>query len=212
MRTVKFDGKDSWDYYELLTLDILTPEPEMKISKIDVPGRDGELDVSEAVAGHVVYYNRQLQFRFRAIGEFICQKIRKDFAADVHGRKIFIEVEDEPHLYYGRCTLRLEVDAGYYLDFAVDVDAEPYKRDTEPRKFKGKITRVGELTFANLGDEYVTPTITTSSNMKITLNGSEGTYPEGSHIAHFSVPKGIYTLQVEGTGNVELEFWEGYFV
>lgn len=212
MRTIKFDGKDSWDYYELLTLSIVTTEPEPKINKMDIPGRDGDLDFSEAVAGHIVYSNRTLEFRFRAIGEFVCQKIREDFLKEVHGKKLTIEVEDEDHLYIGRCTVTLDDNMGYYLDFTVEVDAEPYKRDTEPRLFKSRVNRAGEIVFDNLGDSYVTPTITTSAAMTIQYKGVEASYPAGAHIAHFSAPRGRHVLQVEGTGDIEIEFWEGYFV
>lgn len=214
MRTIKFDGKDSWDYYELLTLSIATTEPEPKISKIDIAGRDGDLDVSEAVAGHIVYSNRELEFGFRAIGddERDCQRIRENFAKDVHGKRKTVEVEDEDHLYIGRCRIELGDNEGYYLDFTVTVDAEPFKRDTEPVIVQQRIVHRGDVTIVNLGDKYVTPTITTDSAVTIECNGVTASYPAGSNIAHFSLPRGKHKIHVEGTTNITVEFWEGYFV
>lgn len=42
--------------------------PEPKFIKVSVPGRDGDLDMSEALTGYTQYHNREIQLRFGIMG------------------------------------------------------------------------------------------------------------------------------------------------
>ena len=211
MRTIKFDGKDSWDWYELLTLSISTEEPEMKESKVDIAGRDGDLDMSEAIAGYPVYYNRKLMFKFRAIGDE-CQKLRGEFVKDVHGKKHLIEVEDEDHMYDGRCKVTIIENRGYYLDLRVDVDAYPYKTDNKEKSYTKTIGGADFIDILNNGDSHAVPTIKTKSRFAVTFAGETTEYPAGTHTALFSIPPGQQRVYFEGEGTVTISFMEGYLV
>lgn len=126
MRTVTFgDGQTSWNSEDLglLTLGIEVQPPEPKFVYVEIAGRDGVLDMSEAVAGRVTYSLAELKFSFRVVDDN-CKAIVNGVIDDLNGQKKTITVsDDEDHEYNGRCTVAIKQDKGYYIDFTVEAQA-----------------------------------------------------------------------------------------
>lgn len=126
MRTVTFgDGQTSWNSADrgLLTLTIDVQPPEPKYVYIEIAGRDGVLDMSEAVAGRVTYSLAELKFAFRVVDND-CKAIVNEIIDELHGKKKIITVSDDlGHEYEGRCTVNVTEDKSYYIDFTVEAQA-----------------------------------------------------------------------------------------
>lgn len=127
MRTVTFgEGANSWNSYDdkgLLTLTIDVQPPKPNYVYLEIAGRDGVLDMSEAVAGRVTYSLAELNFAFRVYDDD-CKAIVNAIIDDLHGKKKTITVsDDEDHKYEGRCTVEIKEDKGYYIDFTIEAQA-----------------------------------------------------------------------------------------
>ncbi len=108
--------------------------PEMQTKYITVPGRDGVLDLSESVAGRLVYGSRPVSF------DFICICTETEWpskisavASAIHGKMINAVCSLEPQkAYFGRWA----VEAGTFTKtggkLSISADCEPYKWDITP--------------------------------------------------------------------------------
>lgn len=61
MITVLFDETDLKLEYSMVLEEFDIGIPEPKLVTVDVPGRDGELDMSRALTGNIMYHNRIIQ-------------------------------------------------------------------------------------------------------------------------------------------------------
>ena len=64
MRTVKFDGKDSYSHFGLIRSGAEIGTPEVRKSTVEVEGMDGVLDFTEYF-GEPIYENREINFEFQ---------------------------------------------------------------------------------------------------------------------------------------------------
>ena len=155
---ITFNGKHSWrDYCLYLNKppDFGTPEP--KTDYIDIPGRDGVLDYTEAAAGEVKYSNRQMTFTFVTEIKRECrEQLRSDLWNDLHGRTAEIIYDFDSDWYYtGRCSVAFADVESWKMKVIITVDAQPYKlaRDmtifnVAPTSFAAETIKLGQGTDA----------------------------------------------------------------
>ena len=128
---VRFNGKHSYNDYGLILKSrpkIGMPSP--KTISIDVPGSDGSLDLTEAVAGEVKYSNREIELEFGAMVERDHQAEFKSRLMDaLHGQIMEVILDEDSEWYYrGRVTVEFEDVQSWRLKVTIKVDAEPYKQ------------------------------------------------------------------------------------
>lgn len=112
--------------------------PEMKQYTIEVPGRDGVLDFTEAF-GEVKYNNRLLNFTFVVEDVYNYNPTLMALANHLHGSKYQIRITDDPdYHYYGRCKI---------TSFSVDqtIGFLEIECDCDPYKYKNDVTSTGEI-------------------------------------------------------------------
>lgn len=127
---VRFDGKHSYNDYGLFLMQrpkIGMPSP--KTIFIDVPGADGSLDLTEAVAGEVKYNNREIELEFGAMVERDHQaEFKSRLMDDLHGQIMEVILDEDPEWFYrGRVTVEFNDVKSWKLNAIIKVDAEPYK-------------------------------------------------------------------------------------
>lgn len=104
--------------------------PELQLSGIEVPGRNGRLDTTEALDGMQHYFNSEGVFEFTAIGRENWSSAYFKLRNKLHGKKMPIVLDEEPDGYY---VGRLTVDEPEYdhqsgeAFFTVTADMEPFK-------------------------------------------------------------------------------------
>lgn len=128
---VTFNGKHSLNDYGLYLAERPTiGNPEPQIYQIQVPGRNGLLDVTNSVTGDVTYSNRQLEFVFATMKDIEEQvTIRNELNNDLHGKEVRVVLDEDPDYYYtGRATVEWPEAEDWKARCTVSVDAEPYKR------------------------------------------------------------------------------------
>lgn len=107
--------------------DFGTPEP--KLSLVDIPGRDGFLDYTEAATGEVKYSNRQMRFVFATeIRRDKREALRSELWSDLQGQMAEIVYDLDPDWYYiGRCSVAFDGVMDWKMKIVITVDAKPYK-------------------------------------------------------------------------------------
>lgn len=128
--SITFGGKNTWDDWHLIpdTVPIINPPPP-KIKKLDIPGGDGSIDLSEAVTGYPVYADRTGSLRFTASREYSPWKQRfAEIKEYLHGRRMRMTLEDDPGWFWeGRFTVRDIGFTGFFGVIEIDYDLGPFK-------------------------------------------------------------------------------------
>jgi len=106
--------------------------PTVRTVMIDIPGRDGLYDATEALTGDIHYANRKGTFEYvqtggRSLWDGTYYKLKNE----LHGQRKDIIIDEEPDGYY---TGRLFVEEPTYDDkkgvayFTITADLEPWKK------------------------------------------------------------------------------------
>lgn len=124
--------KNTWRDWGLIPASrpIINP-PEPKIKNIDIPGRDGYLDLSTAMTGYLVYKNRTGSMEF-----YVGDNQRKDWSElyseisfFLNGRQCYVVLEDVVVWHYiGSVRLNEweSVSDGSGSKVVIDYDLQPY--------------------------------------------------------------------------------------
>lgn len=102
--------------------------PEAVTVYVDTHGFDGPLDLSEAVAGRMVYGSRTGSWDFQVKNYTDSWDVISHRLANyTHGRRVKVRLEDDPEFYY---LGRLELDTfSSAPDIRINYTLEPYKYD-----------------------------------------------------------------------------------
>lgn len=228
MRGVTFGTKHSYDDFGLLLKSKSVGFPEAKLELVDVSGRDGKLDLTDAISDTVKYKNRTLSFVFTKIGN------QSDFfeavetvANYLHGEKMRVILDDDPaYYYYGRCKVNKFQTDKKTATIQVDVDAEPYKMEINSAgqrwqwdtfNFRYGVIHTSEFTISgsqtvNLINlkKVVSPTFTCSAAMTVTFNSVVYDLVAGEQtIYDIRLREGNNYLTFNGTGTVSVRYEGG---
>lgn len=117
----------------LKLISIHLPMPQPKTQLIDIPGGDGNIDLTEINTGRPAYKDRsslELVFDLMDGGYATWFTKYSRFAAGVHGKKVKMVLDDDPGYYY---MVRLELDGEktnpVYGKITFTGTAEPFKYD-----------------------------------------------------------------------------------
>lgn len=128
------NGVDLAVRYNMVLLDgyTLSP-PEPKTTTVEIPGRDGVLDLTESLIGDVTYSNRSMTFTFLIVDLEQFEVVKTQVSNALHGRKFNFEMTMDPgYTYTGRFkvtsyTHTATWNHGICGFIEVEIDAEPYK-------------------------------------------------------------------------------------
>lgn len=128
-KNVTFGAVKSSDYGLILTDCEITP-PDLKTTIVDIPGRQGSLDLSEALCGRV-YEDREITCSFSRKGgakDTATVQAIEEFVQKVHGKHLdHITIDGFDGYYSGRCAC--DVDYGFgRTDVTVKITAYPYRQ------------------------------------------------------------------------------------
>ena len=190
----------------IINSDIVSvPEPNLTI--LEIPGRNGRLDLSEALTGDVTYANRtiKLQLAGSVSPESWYQKCLHIFNA-FHGRTVDVIFDDDStHYYHGRASVSDPQRVRNGGQFIFTVDAEPFRYETELTSIT--IAESGTITNTRMP---VCPQITASAACNLIVGTVTYALISGSQmIPSFIFPEGSTTLTVSGSAEVTFSFRKG---
>ena len=225
------NGKHTYtDYGLYVTNNDPVEPPEVKAEYIEIPGRNGQIDLTEALTGYTVYNNRQIVLKLG--GKKRSQDwpgFMSNFLNELHGQSVTVIFDNDPSYYYvGRATVESDYEKGNEIArFTLTINAEPYKYSnqstTEPWlwdpfsfvdgviRYYNQIQVNGTAQIRVIGSEMpVIPIFTASAAMQVQFDGKTYDLAAGSNkIYDIVLMNQAYTLTFTGTGTVSINYKAG---
>lgn len=226
---VTINGKHSYDDYGLILTSKTISAPEAQIKKVDVPGRNGQIDFSEVLTGDVRYNNRTISMTFHTNkkplewADFISE-LRNEIQ-EIKTRIIFDD--DLAFYWYGRVNIEFS-NSGNQGTVNMTADVDPYKYNIttsednwlwDPFDFEtGVINNYKDIEVTGTysvdlecSGKVQTPIIIVSAQMTATLdNTTTVTLNPGQNVVYdFVLDKGNHTMEFVGTGTVSIIYRGG---
>lgn len=224
--SITFGTKNTWDDWHLIpTSRPLFNPPSVKTNLIEIPGGDGALDLTTALAGRPLYKNRTGSLEFYVDNNFLDWTVLySEIMVYLHGQKMRAVLEDDPSYYYeGRFAINAWKSNKERSSLVIDYDVNPYKKDIlgtdeewiwDTFNFETGIIRYykdlpvsGSLSVTVIVDMMpVLPTITTSAaGMTVSFSGETYNLSKGvNHIPEIVLPQGSNVLTFTGSGTITI--------
>lgn len=213
LRSIKFDDMDTRRDWNLI-LNSLTIDPsKAKTNFVEVPGRDGDIDITENLDGEVHYKNRSVQFHFLMMEGTHPERVElmRIITNYLHGRSRRIILPDDDTRYMvGRCTLSGILKNQSYMEFDVSANCEPWKYSTEEavRTLPATATKK-EHAVINLGRKTIVPDVTVSGSVSLEFGAYKTTLSEGSYkILDIKLKSGSNIFTISGNGSITFTYRE----
>lgn len=185
-------------------------KPTVQTHTVQVPGRNGLLNLTKGLTGKVTYYNRTLSFQYFGSGDREHLLELDDIMSKFHGQTIRIIDDDRPNHYYeGEASVTTTINTGY-ITINLTVDAQPFRLKLKPTVYS--YDNAGETVRLYIDNESleVIPTITVSADFSIVFNGVEVSLSAGTYMLESILFRaGVNVLTVTGTGTIKFEYQEG---
>lgn len=212
------NGKHTYYYYGLyVTNTAPIAPPEVRTQYIEVPGRNGNIDLTDALTGRPVYGDREITLELggkKPAGEW--PGFFSRFLADVHGKKVEIVFDNDPGCYYvGRAIVSGAYERGNEIArFTVTVTAEPYKYARFNSLPPVTATAAG-ISQRIVGSDYLTVPEFTVTGGNVTLKIGDDTYTltpgvNKNYDIVIDNKAYIYTYTGTGTETVQVSYKRGW--
>ena len=200
-------NKKSIDTYGLILEDVDLGSPEPQISRVSIPGRNGSLDYTEAIAGYTAYYDRAMAFTLVRDGtQTAIEAAKESIFTDIHGQEVDIRTDWLEGYFHGRASVEVADYRPNFLRLVVNVTAEPYRYAEEAKTIS---LASGENTVNNSGALPVVPTFVTTGTTIISIGTSSWTVAAGTHrLSGIVLMPGSTTITVSSACTIT--FTEGY--
>ena len=211
MSDIRFGTKWAHADYGLIVAPYAIPMPEPQTNFVEIPGRDGALDLSEAF-GTVRYSDRVIKLTLYTRAPF--DTLISAFAAEVHGRRMNVIFDRDPTFYYdARITIE-DVERHWgYCELTLECRAKPYKLEQFETAITVLPTSNATVTLTNTRMPVV-PTITTSAEITLEFTINEKNYsvtlPAGTHtVPSLVLSEGDTEIGITGTGSATFTYRKG---
>lgn len=127
-------GVDLTSTYRMVLIDgyTLSP-PEPKFHRVDIPGGNGVIDLTESLTGDVLFSTRSQDFTFKIIFPEEFEKVKTQVSNFLHGKAFDYKITMDPlYTYHGRFSIQSyshePFPQGQLGEIVIHIDADPYKR------------------------------------------------------------------------------------
>ena len=195
----------------ILLDDLKIEEPERKSNIIDVPGADGELDLSNFPQGRPVYKNRRISFTlFKAVGEVELEEIRTELRNAWHGQTVALILPNDPSHYF-RGVISIGAASGYNLGrIPVTMSAYPYKLKLNETVVSKSVSGEAVLVLTN-ERRPVSPKVSTTAEVTIAWGDSSVSLSAGQNwtVPGFVLEQSRTKITITGNARVTFSYQEG---
>lgn len=206
---VTFGTKNSITDWDLLMVSKSIGEAEPITNYIEIPGRDGALDLSESL-GEVKYKNRTLTFEFDLFNPISFYTTQREIINYLNGKKLKITLDQDPNYYFiGRCRVTSSSISKNLGHFTIECVCEPYRYKQNVTTISNNVTAGNSYSFKN-DRKSVVPTLTLSSAMTLSFNGTSYSVGAGTNkILGINFKEGTNTITVtNGSGTLSVSYQE----
>ena len=229
MNGVMIGEKHSYDDFGLILSSKVISPPEPKVNKVEVPLRDGSIDLTQALTDEVKYNDRNIQLTFSVIDprKTWSEKI-SEIENYLHGQRMKIIFDEDSSFYYiGRVSVDKWTSDRNIGTLEIVCTVEPFKYSIESSAVdwewdifdfdQGIINEAGELivngsTTITLicGKKRMFPTFTASGAMTVTYDGETYSLKAGSQkVYDIFLVEGENELTFKGNGTITIDYTWG---
>lgn len=210
MKGIQFGIYHSYRDLQMILSEKEIGAPPTKKDALDIPGGDGELDMTEFF-GEPKYGNATHKFTFTTIQNDLLTQYSKVKNA-LHGKKMQIVLDADPTYYYmGRCEVDKFHDEHGVGKIAITCDCEPYKYAMQKTAVYQAVDGVVDIPLLN-GRKRAVPEvkIETDTSLNIVYQQSNiwdlgsGTYT----LPELELVEGENIVTVTGTGTITFTWQE----
>lgn len=212
-RGIKFGSYHTGiDWNLILNSQSYTP-PEPKHNYISVDGRNGDIDLSEALTGEITYENGKGTYKFIATsGNYIDRNnLLNNILKVLHGQKMSIISDDDvDHYIIGRCDVSNVKNTNAYMEFTVNTICDPWKyRILETVRTVEVNNQTKELSLVNDGVKTVIPELKVTGSINIAFDSSNVALSDGVYkLTSLKLKSGLKILNVSGIGTLTVTYRE----
>lgn len=224
--SILINDVDMEDAFGLILYDKKISAPEPQVNYIEIPMRDGAIDLTESVSGSVRYRNREIALVF-VLQDDVVNTISRVYQF-CHGKKVKIVFGDDPNFYYeGRLTFNGVDDNKESAKLSASVYADPFKYDVEPSTIDwewdtfdfdtGLINELGELEVNGELEVSIMcrrnlelPTFIASTAMTLEFEGVSYEIKQGEQkLYRVLFKEGLNTFKIIGNGTINIIYIGG---
>lgn len=201
--------------------------PDIQTKQIQIPFRDGALDLTNVLSGRPHYGNRALTLNMNCIDPDKLQKM-SSVANALHGQKARIIFDEDPEwFYYGRLDLSSFKENRLGGEYVILADCDPFKYSVtssdeewlwDPFSFIdgvimefSNIQNIGTNTYLLIANEMPTlAKITTDAQITVTYEGvAVIVYPGTTTLYEFQFAPGENEITISGNATVSIDYRGG---
>lgn len=127
----KLDGVNTWEDWHLIPSSRpVIAQPSIAAKYIDIPGRDGSIDISDYLINQPVFGDRSGSIEFLVMNDsdYGLSLLRSKITTYLRGRKMKMVLEDDPKYYWeGRFNLSQWRSDPQWSRVTIDYRVGPYK-------------------------------------------------------------------------------------
>ena len=207
MLGVTFGNIHSYDDWGIWLEDTHINPPLPKRYIVDVPARNGLLDLTPELTPTIRFENRTLTFNFRVkAGDW--STLVSQIYGNIHGRTLDVVSDLDPNWNWHGCVTVDDFSSDERTGLLViTVDADPFKLSNTENSY----TVNGNGTISAVCDRMeVTPTITNTAEATITFGDISVTLDAGTHlVSSIMLTEGTNTLTVASSGSTTVTYTNG---
>ena len=184
MLEFKFNGSGTYtDFGLLLQKGYAIGEPVARTNYVTVPARHGALDLSETLAGEMLFDNREFNSTFILLPPRTdWEKAITKFRNSIHGKNIKVQTPDDKDYYYlGRLFVGTPEQDGSMRSLPVTGILEPYKYKNNLTTITHKLTSATQSITLKNARKKIIPTITVSATTQIIFASVTISLTVGTH-------------------------------
>lgn len=183
--------------------------PTIQSYFVEVPGRNGLLNLTKGLTGDVTYKNRSLKFQYLAIGKREDLLDIADLFNRYHGEIIKIIDDDTPDYYYeGEASVTTSCD-NTLLTISLEIDADPFRKNLEITTVSTTLNNDVKHIIINNQGVSVSPTIEVTKEVNIIINDNTYTLNAGKYtISKLELKTGSTVIQASGSGVLKIQYRE----
>lgn len=188
--------------------------PAVRTNYVVIPGRSGELDLTE-IDGSIYYEDVE----FTITAQRLCRTSEQAFTAVrqianlFNGQRLKVFLNEDEYYYDARVNIRDFNKEGLLLLCEIDVKAFPFRLQSNPTVVSTTLSSTPKSVTLNNGTMQVVPTISSTDGALITYEGTSYAIGAGDNVLlpTFVLHSGNNVVSVTGTGTITFTYTKGEF-
>ena len=211
MKRITINGVDFYRHFHAVLEDYDIESPEPKIVKVSIPGRNGDLDMSEALTGTISYNNRQITVRLGLVGRLEERLEREQKILQlIAGNRVRLSFSHLEGCFKGRCWVKeIHLDNDSHTTIVFSFDCEPYRYELENHEISLELSGENEEVQCKNLQMPTQPIIITTNKTTIQFQKQSITVQAGEHLLPFLFTSGENIIKISGSGMVTIQYQRG---